>query len=162
LAQFGQDQLENMDVDITKLPNEQQFLTYLNAQIELPVTQKESYCIIWGQNNLPVGHSNTRSTLFAKEAFMHLHLWNKETRKKGLGYEFVRLTLPYFFENLQLKDLYCEPYSLNPAPNKAIEKAGFELIQEQITVPGAFNFEQSTKRWRLSHEKYKLLYKTGP
>ena len=153
--------LENMGVDINKLPTGQQFLTYLNTQIELPITEKESYCIIWEQDNIPIGHSNTRPILFAEEAFMHLHLWNKETRRKGMGYELARLTLPYFFENLQLKNLYCEPYSLNPAPNKTIEKAGFELYKEQITVPGAFNFEQPTKCWRLTKEKYKLLYKTG-
>lgn len=153
--------LENMGVDINKLPGDQQFSTYLTAQIELPITEKESYCIIWEQDGVPVGHSNTRPILFAKEAFMHLHLWNKESRRKGMGYELVRLTLPYFFENLQLKYLYCEPYSLNPAPNKTIEKAGFELVHEQVTVPGDFNFEQATKRWLLTYEKYKLLYQTG-
>lgn len=153
--------LENMGVDINKLPSKEQFTTYLTAQCETPVEQRDSYCIIWQKNNIPIGHSNTRPTIFGKEAFMHLHLWNKETRRKGFGYELVKLTLPCFFENLKLKDLYCEPYSLNPAPNKTIQKAGFELINEHTTTPGAFNFEQPVKRWHLSYEKFKQLYKTN-
>jgi RimJ/RimL family protein N-acetyltransferase len=153
--------LENMGVDINKLPTKEQFTTYLAAQLETPVKQIDSYCIIWQENNVPIGHSNTRPTLYGKEAFMHLHLWNKETRGKGIGYELVKLTLPYFFENLKLKNLYCEPYALNPAPNKTIQKAGFELVNEHTTTPGAFNFEQPVKRWCLSYEKFKQLYETG-
>jgi RimJ/RimL family protein N-acetyltransferase len=91
---------------------------------------------------------------------MHLHLWNSETRGKGIGCELVKLTLPYFFEKLKLKDLYCEPYALNPAPNNTIQKAGFEFVNEHITMPGAFNFEQRVRKWHLSYERFKQLYKT--
>jgi RimJ/RimL family protein N-acetyltransferase len=152
--------LENMGVDIHKIPTREEFIKYLTTQFETPIEQKQSYCIIWQKNNIPIGHSNTRPTLFGKEAFMHLHIWNNETRRKGIGYELVKLTLPYFFENLKLKELYCEPYSLNPAPHKTIQKAGFELIKEHVTTPGAFNFEQPVKRWHMSFEKYRQLYKT--
>ncbi len=152
--------LENMGVDINKLPTEEQFTTYLKAQCEAPIEQKESYCIIWQKNNVPVGHSNTRPTFFGKEAFMHLHLWDKGTRARGMGYELVKLTLPYFFENLKLKGLFCEPYALNTAPNRTIEKVGFEFINEYNTTPGSFNFEQPVKRWHLSYEKYRQLYRT--
>lgn len=151
--------LSGMGVDVSKLPTEEQFLTYLSAQLELPIDEKQSYCVIWEKDGIPVGHSNTRPTVFGQDASMHLHLWEKESRSRGLGYQFIKLTLPYYFNNLQLKYLYCEPYALNPAPNKTIEKAGFELEREQITVPGAFNFEQATKRWCMSHEKFERLYK---
>ena len=153
--------LENMGVDVSKLPTKEEFIKYLATQFENPIEKKESYCIIWQLNDVPIGHSNTRPTFFGKDAFMHLHLWNKETRRKGIGYELVKLTLPYFFENLHLKELYCEPYSLNPAPHKTIEKAGFELMYERVTIPGAFNFEQPVKRWHMSYEKYLQLYKAG-
>jgi RimJ/RimL family protein N-acetyltransferase len=67
------------------------------------------------------------------------------------------MTLPLFFERLQLKKLYCEPYALNSAPNKSLEKVGFEFIKEYITIPGSLNFEQPVKRWELSYEKFQLL-----
>ena len=153
--------LENMGVDINKRPSKEQFTTYLTAQFETPIEQRDSYCIIWLENDVPIGHSNTRPTVYGKQAFMHLHLWNKETRKKGMGLELVKLTLPWFFERLHLKDLYCEPYALNPAPSKTIQKAGFKLIKEHTTTPGSFNFEQRVKLWHLSYEKFKQLNQTG-
>jgi len=73
---------------------------------------------------------------------MHLHLWNAASRKKGIGSQLVKMSLKYFFENLKLKRLFCEPYALNPAPNKTLEKTGFDFVKEYITIPGAFNFEQ--------------------
>ncbi|MCW3091777.1 MAG: hypothetical protein JWP81_2846 [Ferruginibacter sp.] len=153
--------LANMGVDTNKLPTKDQFVTYMNAQLEMPIEQKQSYCVIWQRNNTPIGHSNTRPTTFGKEAFMHLHLWETGLRKKGMGYEFVKLTLAYFFENLRLKDLYCEPYALNAAPNKIMQKAGFELVKDYITTPGPSNFEQPVKQWHLTYKKFIKLYKTG-
>jgi len=86
---------------------------------------------------------------------MHLHLWNKDVRKKGYGTRFVKLSLPYFFGNYQLKKLFCEPYALNPAPNKTLEKAGFEFIKEYTTIPGFINFEQPVCLWEMRFEKFK-------
>src|SRR5688572_4086772 len=78
--------LEKMGVDPEKLPSREQFHNYLTTQIELPVEKKESYCIIWLEDGIPVGHSNTRPTVFGEHAYMHLHIWNKEIRSKGAGY----------------------------------------------------------------------------
>ncbi|MEO6547512.1 MAG: GNAT family protein [Ferruginibacter sp.] len=150
--------LENMGVEISKMPTKDQFVTYMESQVETPMGQKQSYCIIWQLNNTPVGHSNTRPTIFAKEAFMHLHLWDTVNRRRGIGNQFVKLTLPYFFENLQLENLYCEPYALNAAPNKTMQKAGFDFVKEYITTPGPSNFEQPVKQWVLTREKYTQLY----
>ena len=88
---------------------------------------------------------------------MHLHLWKKDIRKSGLGTELVKMTLPYFFNNMNLKILYCEPYSLNPAPNNALKKVGFEFVKENITIPGFLNFEQKVNLWKLTCEKFKTL-----
>ena len=64
---------------------------------------------------------------------MHLHLWKSSVRQKEADAALVKLTLPFFFENLRLKDLFCEPYALNPAPNKTLAKTGFEFVKEYIT-----------------------------
>jgi RimJ/RimL family protein N-acetyltransferase len=60
---------------------------------------------------------------------MHLHLWYPDKRIKGMGVQLVKKSLPYFFNNLHLKTLYCEPYALNPAPNKTLPKVGFEFVK---------------------------------
>jgi RimJ/RimL family protein N-acetyltransferase len=68
------------------------------------------------------------------------------------------MTLPYFFDSLQIKRLYSEPYALNEAPNKTLERAGFELEKEYITTPGSLNFEQPVKRWVMTKERFAALY----
>lgn len=149
--------LISMGVDVNKLPTRDQLTKMLLEQIRAPIEKKKSYCIIWQVDNRPIGHSNTIPILFGKEAYMHLHLWDIKTRKRGFGAAFVKMTLPYFFQNLQLKKLYSEPYALNPAPNRTLQKAGFEFVKEYTTTPGSLNFEQPVKRWELSYEKFKQL-----
>ena len=149
--------LTNLGVDINKIPSKEEWQNMLLEQISQPYENKNSYCIIWQVNKTPVGHSNVNKIVFSQEAYMHLHLWNNEFRKMGYGTELVKMTLPYFFKNLNLKTLYCEPYALNPAPNKTLKTIGFEFVKEYITTPGFLNFEQKVNLWELSYEKFRIL-----
>jgi RimJ/RimL family protein N-acetyltransferase len=149
--------LTGMGVDLTKIPREEDFREMLSAQLTQPYQEKQSYCIIWQAEGKPIGHSNINKIIFGEEAYMHLHLWNSDVRKKGMGTQLVKMTLPYFFKNMGLKKLYCEPYALNPAPNNTLKKIGFDFVKEHITIPGSLNFEQPVKLWELSLEKFKVL-----
>lgn len=149
--------LRDMGVDLNKMPSRQQFNDMLLTQLALPVEKRQSYCLVWLADNQPVGHSNTNPTVFGVEGKMHLHLWQADERKRGLGTSFVKLCLPVFFERLQLKTIWCEPYALNPAPNKTLEKTGFTLIKEYVTTPGSINFEQPVKQWRITAVEFNHL-----
>jgi RimJ/RimL family protein N-acetyltransferase len=149
--------LEAMGVDIKKIPASNEWREMLMEQLSQSIEEKRSYCIIWEVDGKPVGHSNINKITFGEEAYMHLHIWNTEIRKKGFGSAFIKLTLPWFFEKFRLKKLYCEPYALNPAPNKTLEKTGFEFVKEYITTPGSLNFEQPVNRWVLSFDHFKKL-----
>lgn len=153
----GNEFLTGMGVDVSKMPSREKFTYMLEEQLKLPITKKRSYCVIWESNGIPVGHSNTNPTKYGEEATMHLHLWQTDKRKKGMGTECVKLTLPLYFENLKIKKLIVEPYALNPAPNKTLEKAGFTFIKEYITTPGFLNFEQPVKRWEMTKERFNLI-----
>lgn len=153
------DYLEGMGVDVKKLFSKEQFANMLLMQMKLPYEQKSAYCIIWELDGKPIGHCNTNPSQFGKQANMHLHLWQAENRQKGLGLSLLKMTIPYFFKNLQLEQLICEPYALNPAPHKALEKLGFEFEKEYIMVPGSINFEQPVKRWILNYDRYKKSFK---
>ena len=85
---------------------------------------------------------------------MHLHLWNSKFRLKGVGTKMVNNSLPYFFNILKLKKIYSEPYALNPAPNKALEKIGFNFVKTYTTTPGSLNFEQTVNRWEMTLEDF--------
>ncbi len=151
--------LEGMGADIEKIPDHDYWVSMLSQQLELSYEEKKSYATIWLADGIPVGHCNINKIVFGEAAYMHLHLWNNTTRQKGMGVELVKMSLPYFFENCELKTLYCEPYALNAAPNKTLAKVGFTFIKEFISTPGFLNFEQPVKLWEMSYEQYKAITK---
>ena len=146
-----------MGADIAKMLLGDEWENMLTEQINQSYKEKKSYCIIWLSDEKPVGHSNVNKILFGEEAYMHLHVWKADKRQKGMGTALLKMSLPYFFDNLQLKKLYCEPYALNPAPNKTLDKVGFTFIKEYTTVPGILNFEQSVKLWELSGASFRKM-----
>jgi [ribosomal protein S5]-alanine N-acetyltransferase len=143
------DFLIGMGVDLSKMPPPEAMHAAISAQLLQDYPEKQSYAIIWEIDGVPAGHSNVNNIIFGEEAYMHLHLWHSERRRQGVGPQLVRMTVPFFFKNLQLKRLYCEPYAYNPAPNRALEKAGFHFEKCYRTVPGSFSSEQEVNRWVL-------------
>lgn len=142
--------LESLGVDPEKMFTRDQFTTMLSQQVSLPYNEKKAYALIWEAHGKTIGHSNVNPVIYGQEALMHLHIWNAEHRRKGCGAEFIKMSLPYYFENLQLQKIYCEPYAFNESPNKLLEKCGFTFIKQYITTPGAIAFEQPVKRWEIS------------
>ena len=149
--------LTGMGVDLDKMHSREEFEAMLQTQIVTPYEQKKSFATIWCIDGKAIGHCNIGNIKFGDNAFMHLHMWNDTTRKRGLGAELVKLSLPFFFNIFQLKILYCEPNALNAAPNKTLEKIGFEFVKEYLTTPGMINFEQMVKSWKLSREKFEMM-----
>jgi RimJ/RimL family protein N-acetyltransferase len=146
--------LTAMGVDLDKMPPQEEWTSMLTEQLAQSYPEKKSYCIIWLADQKAIGHCNVNKIKFGEEAYMHLHMWNAKQRNKGFGAELVKISIPYFFENLGLKKIYSEPYALNPAPNKALENAGFSFIKKYITIPGFLNFEQAVNLWELTYEQY--------
>lgn len=147
------DYLTGMGVDLTKLPKHDEWVVFLSQQLTQDYKDKTSYCLIWELDGKPIGHSNTNKIIFGHEAYMHLHIWAADNRSKGLGTDFVKMTLPYFFKHLNIKTLYCETYTLNPSPNKTLEKAGFKLLKKITCTPGWLNFEQEVNLWGMNLEE---------
>lgn len=141
--------LEGMGADLSKMPTPDQFMAALKTQLELPYEQKRAYALIWEADGEPIGHSNVNPAVYGEEASMHLHIWKPEARRMGFGSELVKMSLPYFFRNMKLRRIYCEPYALNTGPNRLLEKAGFTFVKEYITTPGAITFEQPVRQWEI-------------
>ncbi len=149
--------LQQLGVDVKKLPSAMQWREMVLEQLQTPIQNKRSYCIIWLLNQQPVGHCNVNPLIFGVEAYMHLHLWNATVRQKGLGLELLQMSLPYFFNNLQLQKLLCVPNALNAAPNNTLAKAGFKFVKEYVTIPGSINFEQPVKEWQMTLDQFNQL-----
>ena len=146
--------LIGMGADPNKIPSKEKWIGILQKEFKKDNKEKEFYYIIWQIGEKSIGHSNINKIIFAKEAYMHLHIWGKENRHKGIGLQLIKETIPFYFRNFNLQELYCEPYSLNPAANNTLVKVGFEFIKEYETTPGWINLHQKVKRYILTKDSF--------
>jgi [ribosomal protein S5]-alanine N-acetyltransferase len=151
------DFLTGMGVDVSKLPSKAEWITRLQLNSQLNNERKEFYYISWLSGDKLIGHSNINKIVPSQEAYMHLHLWEADKRQKGMGLKLLKMTLPFYFNSFKLKELFCEPYAKNPAPNRTLEKLGFDFIKYYDTTPGWINLHQTVNRWRLTKEKFDQL-----
>jgi len=153
----SEEYLRGMGADINKLPSRDEFGKMIENQIEKSYEQKNGYATIWEIDGVPCGHCNINGIKYGEVANMHLHMWKPQNRKRGMGITLVKKSIALFFENFELKKIICEPYALNPAPNKLIPKLGFDFIKKYHTTPGSINFPQEVNCYTLSKEKFQLL-----
>lgn len=146
--------LDGMGVDPKKLPTRESWLKILHENHPKESQEKTIYYVIWYLDDKAIGHSNINKIVFGEEAYMHLHMWSPDTRNRGLGFELIKQSIPFYFNEFKLKNLFCEPYALNSAPNETLKKLGFEFIKEYETVPGLICFLQPVNRWCLSASKF--------
>lgn len=146
--------LRGMGVDPNQLPDPDSWRQLLLKDFEQPLDQRQFYYVLWEIDQVPVGHSNINRLVYGEAAWMHLHLWSPSVRGRGHGTAFVAASIARYFEELKLQMVYCEPYALNPAPNKTLPKVGFEFVQRYETKPGWLNFHQPVHRWVLTREKW--------
>ena len=149
------DFLLNMGVDFSKLPSKDDWLKIMSTDFYRDPESKQFYYVVWLLDGKSIGHSNINKITFGREAHMHLHVWHDALRKKGMGVELLKKTLPLYFEKFKLKNIYCEPSATNTAPNKALEKLGFDFINRYDTVPGWINLHQTVNRWCLTEKKFR-------
>ena len=136
-----------MGVYVPALIPRAQWQAQLEADMAKPMATREFLYTIWEQDDQPIGHCNVNKLVYGNHAYMHLHMWSQPKRRQGFGVELVRRSVRIFFERLALQTLFCEPYALNPAPNKTLPKVGFRYLYTHETTPGPFNFHQPVARW---------------
>jgi RimJ/RimL family protein N-acetyltransferase len=144
------DFLRGLGVDPAKLPTRERWRALYEQEFGLPVERRSSFLVLWEHGGEPLGFSTADKIVIGERAFMHLHIFHPERRQRGLGTALVRQTAQVYFDALRIDELFCEPYALNAAPNRTLQKAGFKYVMTHETVPGPLNFHQPVNRWRLS------------
>ena len=139
-----------MGADSQKLPDRVEFEQMLETQLKTPLTERGSYVLIWELDGKAVSHSNHRPFIFGKDRSIHLHLWNTENQRSGVGTDLLKRSMVQFFERLELDQIVCKPCAVNAAPNCTSKKVGFEFVKAYRTVPGSINFEQEVNQWVMS------------
>ena len=149
----SEEYLRGMGVDPGKLPSRDELHQIAKQDFQLPNTERQFYYLAWEFGGKVIGHHNINMIKYGVDARMHLHVWPSQHRKKGLGTQFVKLSLPIYFREFDLQRLFCEPYSENPGPNFTLPKAGFKFLEQVETVPGWINFHQKINRYVIKREK---------
>lgn len=143
------DYLKGMGADKLKLPKREDWINKLIFEHDQDYQNKSFYYIIWEINGQAIGHTNINNIDFGETAVMHLHIWKPSIRAKGIGKVLLLKSIPYYFKNFNLKNIKCEPYALNSAPNKVLTKVGFQFIKKYETIPGWINFKQEVNSYLL-------------
>ncbi|MEO9966443.1 MAG: GNAT family protein [Reichenbachiella sp.] len=151
------DYLSGMGADKSKLPARTDWIRSIKDELDKPFEEKSLYYVIWQVDGEAIGHSNINNITFGKEAFMHLHIWEKKNRRFGNGLDLVRLSIPKYFQHFELETLRCEPYAFNPAPVKVLETAGFEYKNTYETTPSIICSPQQVKRYEMSKSQFIVL-----
>lgn len=141
--------LNSLGVDPARVPGRAAWQARFEQQFTLPLEQRSVVLVLWELDGKPAGFSSSDKIARGEEAYMHLHILHPERRQKGNGAIFVRQTARIYFELLQIKRLFCEPFALNVAPNRTLQAAGFKYIKTHETVPGPMNFHQPVTRWMI-------------
>ena len=144
--------LQGMGVDPKKLPSESSWFELLNGDFARPIKQRQFYFLAWVVDGAPIGHCNINKIVFGQAAYLHLHVWNAVNRRGGCATQLLSPSVVHFFERFELRELYCEPYALNSAPNSALPRVGFRLVKSYETTPGWINFHQPVNLWVLDRE----------
>lgn len=139
--------LDTMGIDPTRIPDRHAWRKELREELALPINQRPGLVLLWLMDGRPVGFSSCDNIKFGDRATMHLHMLTEDGRNKGIGTVFVRKSVAYYFDKLQLEALFSEPYAFNIAPNRTLQKAGFKYLKTYMTVPGTFSFHQPVNRW---------------
>ena len=148
------DFLKEMGADKSKLPIRTEWIAKIIEELNKPIEGKRLYYIIWQIEGEPFGHSNINKIDYGRNATMHLHIWKSDKRQCGMGFNLLKQTIPYYFENFEFEKLICEPYSLNQAPTKILKKIGFLFVRAYGTIPGSICFYQTVDRYEISRERF--------
>lgn len=143
------DYLLKLGVDRALLPERPAWRAFYEDDFARPLAERDTYNLAWDLDGRLVGFSSVDHIDFGAEAFMHLHIVDEPRRRRGLGTEFVRLSVEHYFQTLELKRLFCQPNAFNVAPNRTLQRVGFRYVFTKEMQPSAINFPQPLTRWVL-------------
>jgi len=93
--------LDTLGVDRSRLPSREEWYAFYEEDYARPIHLRTNYSLVWELDGQPVGFGSTDQITFGEEARMHLHIVRPTRRREGLGHQFVRQSVPVYFEVLR-------------------------------------------------------------
>jgi RimJ/RimL family protein N-acetyltransferase len=130
-------------------PSRKTWIKRLLEDTQKHITKRQFFYLGWFLDKKLIGHCNINKIAFGKEAYIHLHLWERKLRRQGLATHFLVQATRFYFKNFRLQKISCEPKSDNTASKKVLEKCGFILQDTYITKPSMLSIEHEVSRYEL-------------
>jgi RimJ/RimL family protein N-acetyltransferase len=111
------------------LPSPADWRAAMLKGIKTPPAEPRGFLLIWELDGVAVGMNTIKDMTPGDTGYMHLHRWAQGLRGQGHGRRFFCLAAHEFFARFNLRHIYCEPRSTNPAPNRMLQQIGFPLIK---------------------------------
>lgn len=146
--------LARLGVDPATFPESSAWNELLREDFGRPMTARQFFYVLWELDGVLVGHSHIGDIAYGREAYMHLHIWQPDGRRRGHGTLLVRDSAAIYFAEFHLKRLLCQPNAYNVAPNRTLQRVGFEYLETIETTPSWLNFRQPVTRWSLTKERF--------
>ncbi|HUP88650.1 MAG TPA: GNAT family protein [Longimicrobiales bacterium] len=148
-----------MGVDRSRLPAREKWFetAWRDHQRAEDDPARERFFLAWILDGEIVGHSSINQIKWGERAFAHLHLWRSDLRKEGIGSEFFRQSISFYFDRFNLQMINVEPNADNVAPNRVLEKLGFRFLKKYRTTPGPVNFEQVVNQYEIDRASWEKL-----
>jgi RimJ/RimL family protein N-acetyltransferase len=145
------EQLYRMGVDRAKLPPREEWFAHVWRDHHLAENDpaRDRFFLAWLFRGQVIGHSSINQIRFGDHAYAHLHMWQSDLRRAGIGSELFRRSISIYFTRFELQVIHVEPHAENPAPNRALQKLGFTLVKRYRTTPGPTTFEQDVNHYQM-------------
>lgn len=121
-----EEELKFVGVDKNKLGTIESWTNFLEDVLNTPMDQAKAFYLIWQINNEAIGYVTLRNISQNNIADIHLHIWDKSMHTKGYGAKLFAISVVEIYKLFKFKLLLCEPKADNAAPNKMLEKIGFQ------------------------------------
>ena len=144
--------LFRMGVAPHRVPNAEEWRVSLLENAATPDPKKTFCPMVWDVDGSPVGYSTLKRIRHGLEGEIHLHMWQVDARKRGFGIFLFAYTAIHFFDRFGLQLIACEPSPGNPAPNRLLQKLGFQPVKTYRTVPSELCDEVEVNRYELRRE----------
>lgn len=141
-----------MGVDPAVVPTADIFRKNLESLVATPMLSRKVTYLIWKVNEQSIGYSSLKNVHPGKHAEIHLHMWNANARGKGYGGKLFCLSALNFYETFTLKEIFCEPRSSNPMPNRMLQKIGFPLVKTYWAKSSELSLYCELNRYLISKE----------
>jgi RimJ/RimL family protein N-acetyltransferase len=146
------EEVARLGVAKERLPSRNQMRADLETMPATPAGNARSFILAWCIDGKAIGHSSLKEIVYGQSANMHLHMWDVEARGKGFGPDLFCMSAVEFYDRFKLKEIFCEPKSDNPSPNRMLQRIGFPLLEQRTGAASEISAVSTLNRYLIQRE----------